>query len=296
MPNTINYVEQFHQDLEQKYERELTSGDLGANGAQFIGTKTIKIPNLTLAGYKEHNRAGGWNRQDLSNNWDVKKLEHDRDVEFYVDAMDVDETNQVLSAANITNVFEEEQAIPELDAYRYSKIYSDYTTTFSKTANTEALTAQNVLKVFDQFMEEMDDAAVPMDGRILYVTPAVNTMIKQAEDLSRFIDISGKNDQVVQRNVRSLDDVKMVVVPSGRMKTAYNFTTGFQPAEAAQQINMILVHPRSIIAVEKHSAIYLWAPGTHTAGDGYLYQNRRYGDLFIIEKKIDGVKINVATA
>ena len=37
--------------------------------------------------------------------------------------MDVDETNLVLEMANIQSVFEKEQAIPEKDSYRFSKLY-----------------------------------------------------------------------------------------------------------------------------------------------------------------------------
>jgi hypothetical protein len=55
---------------------------------------------------------------------------------------------------------------------------------------------------------------------------------------------------------------------------------------------MILVHPSSVIACDKHSYIRLWAPGTHTQGDGYLYQNRKYGDLFVLDTRKDGIAIN----
>lgn len=41
-----------------------------------------------------------------------KTLTFDRDIELFVDVMDVDETNQALSAANITNTFISERAIP----------------------------------------------------------------------------------------------------------------------------------------------------------------------------------------
>lgn len=287
-----NYVEQFTSNLQQMYTRDLVTGDLNQNGATFIGTKTIRIPSIKVAGYKEHGRTGGWNRQALENSWEVKTLAYDRDVEFYVDAMDVDETNQVLSAANITSTFEKEQAIPELDAYRFSKVYSDYTTTFTKTADTTALTSANVLEAFDKFMEEMDDAGVPEDGRILYVTAGVNTLLKNASAIQRNFDVNGSSG-AVNRAVRSLDNVKLVSVPAGRFKTKYNFTNGFTPDGTSKQINMMLVHPSCIIAIQKHSAIYLWNPGSHTGGDGWLYQNRRYGDLFLLENKLDGIKINV---
>ena len=60
----------------------------------------------------------------MSNDWEAKKLEHDRDIEFWVDPMDIDETNLTLSVANIQNTFETEQAIPEKDSYRYSKLHT----------------------------------------------------------------------------------------------------------------------------------------------------------------------------
>ncbi|BBI32361.1 capsid protein [Cohnella abietis] len=286
-----NYVDSFQTVLEQKYSRELTSADLTTQSAIFVGAKTIKIPRLDVGGYKDHNRAGGWNRQVISNDFEFKVLAFDRDVEFYVDAMDVDETNQILSAANTTNVFEEEQAIPELDKYRYSKIYSDYVA-FGKTPDKTVPDLDNVLKIFDKLMKKMDNAEVPQEGRILYVTPDMQELLKQANDLRRVV-LVGNNNGVVDRAVRSLDSVKMVMVPDGRMKTVYNFTSGAVAGVGAKQINMILIHPKAVLAPIKHSAIYLWEPGSHTGGDGYLYQNRRYTDLFLINRKADGIQINV---
>lgn len=285
-----NYVDSFLTVLQQKYTKELTSSGLTTQNAQFIGTKTIKIPRLDVGGYKDHSRSGGWNRQAISNDFETKVLAFDRDVEFFVDAMDVDETNQILSAANTTNVFETEQAIPELDKYRYSKIHADYVA-LGKTPDITELTVVNALQVFDKLMQNMDEAEVPEEGRILYVTPTVHTLLKQAEDMKRVINVQ-ENNGAINRAVRSLDDVTMVKVPSSRMKTAFNFTNGAVPGVGAKQINMILIHPQAVIAPIKHSAIYLWEPGSHTGGDGYLYQNRRYTDLFLINRKVEGIQIN----
>ncbi|MNY48411.1 hypothetical protein D3C86_1837440 [compost metagenome] len=78
------------------------------------------------------------------------------------------------------------------------------------------------------------------------------------------------------------------------MKTVFDFTNGAVPGVGAKQINMILIHPHCVLAPIKHTAIYLWEPGSHPGGDGYLYQNRRYTDLFLIERKVDAIQINVA--
>lgn len=293
MPNTVNYVTRFEKDLRQKYSRELCTDGLTTQNVSFVNAKTIKIPYITLGGYKDHSRNGGFNRQSAANEYMTKTLEHDRDVEFFVDAMDVDESNEALSAANITNAFEAEHAIPETDAYRISKLYSEFTEASGVVDNTE-LTISNILATFDKWMETMDDAEVPVDGRLLYVTPAINALIKQADKITRMIDVSAQRG--IDRRVRSLDEVTIKTVPSGRMKSSYDFTDGFTPAEDAVQVNMILVHPSAVIACDKHSYINLWAPGSHTQGDGYLYQNRKYGDLFILDTRKDGIMINADAA
>ena len=289
----INYAERFERQIQQQFARELTSSALDSNKQySFIDAKTIKVPTITLTGYKDHLRDGSKNRGAVNTTYQPMNLAHDRDIEFFVDEMDVDETNQVVSAANITAVFNQEHAIPELDAYRYSKLYSEYVGK-GGIPDTTSLTAQNILTVFDTMMEEMDEASVPQSGRVLYVTPKIYTLIKNAENIQNVLDVTGGAANV-NRNVRSLDEVSIVTVPSDRMKTLYNFTEGFVPGTEAKQIRMILVHPSAVIAPVKVADVYLWNKGeTPESAFGYLYQNRMYTDLFIIDAKIGGVKMNV---
>ena len=79
----------------------------------------------------------------------------------------------------------------------------------------------------------------------------------------------------INRNVHTLDDVTIKVVPSARMKSKYNFTDGCVPATDAKQINFILVHPSAVICRDKYAYIKLFTPGSDSrTADGYLYQNR----------------------
>lgn len=288
------YAEQFTQFLAQKYEKELCSDALMHSNQQitFLNAQTIKLPRLTLSGYKDHTRTAGFNAGTISNDWEPKKLAHDRDIEFFVDPMDIDETNLALSVANIQNTFETEQAIPEKDCYNFSKLHTELTNFHGRIDSTTVLTAQNILAVFDEEMSKMDDAGVPVDGRILYVTPAVNKLLKEADGIQRVITVNGANE--VNRNVHSLDDVTIKMVQSGRMKTKYNFTNGCVAAADADQINFILVHPSCVVARDKYAYISLFTPGTDSrTADGYLYQNRNYWDLFLIERKVAGCAMHV---
>ena len=288
------YAEQFTQFLAQKYEKELCSDALMHSNPQitFLNAQTIKLPRLTLSGYKDHTRTAGFNAGTISNDWEPKKLSHDRDIEFFVDPMDIDETNLALSVANIQNTFENEQAIPEKDCYNFSKLHTELTNFHGSIDSTIVLTAQNILAVFDEEMSKMDDAGVPVDGRILYVTPTVNKLLKAADGIQRMITVNSSN--AVNRNVHSLDDVTIKMVQSGRMKTKYNFTDGCVAAADADQINFILVHPSCVVARDKYAYISLFTPGTDSrTADGYLYQNRNYWDLFLIERKVAGCAMHV---
>lgn len=288
------YAEQFTQFLAQKYEKELCSDALMHSNPQitFLNAQTIKLPRLTLSGYKDHTRTAGFNAGTISNDWEPKKLAHDRDIEFFVDPMDIDETNLALSVANIQNTFENEQAIPEKDCYNFSKLHTELTNFHGSIDSTTVLTAQNILTVFDEEMSKMDDAGVPVDGRILYVTPTVNKLLKAADGIQRMITVNSSN--AVNRNVHSLDDVTIKMVQSGRMKTKYNFTDGCVAAADADQINFILVHPSCVVARDKYAYISLFTPGTDSrTADGYLYQNRNYWDLFLIERKVAGCAMHV---
>lgn len=294
--SVYSYAEQFTQILAQKYAKELCSDDLTKSnfGVQFINAQTIKLPRVSMSGYKDHTRTPGFNAGTMSNDWEPKKLAHDRDIEFFIDPMDIDETNLALSVANIQNTFEEEQAIPEKDSYRFSKLHAELTT-YSGVIDTTAITVANFLDKFDDLMEAMDDAGVPEEGRILYVTPKMNKIVKKAEGIERSIDVSGGSN-AVNRKVHSLDDVTIKMVPAARMKTAYDFTNGCVPAESAKQINFILIHPSCVVCRDKYAYIKLFTPGTDSrTADGYLYQNRNYGDLFLLEKKVAGCAMNVAT-
>lgn len=291
-----DYAQTFMRELAQKYEREMISNDLTLSnpGIKFLNAQTIKIPRMTVSGYKDHNRGNmSFNTGTITNDWEPKKLTHDRDVEFAIDPMDIDETNLVVEIANVQNVFEEEEAIPEKDSYRFSKLYTEAKTNKSKGAviDNTVLTTADILDWFDEQMAIMDDKSVPQEGRILYVTSTMNKLLKSANGVTRVISAGAAG--VIDRRVHSLDDVRIKPVPSARFKTKYDFTTGCVPAGDAKQINMILVHPSCVISRDKYAYMKLFTPGTDSrTADKYVYQNRYYTDTFLIERKSCGVAIN----
>lgn len=294
---TYNYAEKFERDLQQKYARELTSNSLFASNpnVKFLNAQTIKLPKITVSGYKDHNRnALGFNAGSITNDWEPKKLEHDRDIELFIDPMDVDETNLTVEMANVTNTFENEQVIPETDSYVYSKLYSEASKYASAGAkvDTTVLTKSNILDWFDDRMGEMDDLGVPEEGRELRLTSNMYKLLKQADAIQRTLDVSKGNN--IDRRVHSIEDVKIIKVPSARFKTKYDFTNGCVADSTAKQINIMLCHPSCQVSRQKYAYIQVFTPGHDSrTADKYLYQNRKFWDSFMIENKACGMAFNV---
>lgn len=133
---------------------------------------------------------------------------------------------------------------------------------------------------------------VPSNGRLLYVTPAVKTLLKQASQigLSRSVQ-SGAN--TINRVVDRLDEIKLITVPSFLMKTAYDFTTGFAPSASAKQVNLFLVHPSAILTPNKYAFVGMEAPAAGTKGD-YIYYEKEYADVFILNNRTGAIAFNVS--
>ncbi len=293
----LEYATIFSNVLRELYGQELTCDDLYHSNSdiQIVNGKDIKIPKLSVSGYKDHTRSGGgFNSGTYSNGYETKTLDHDRDVEFAIDPLDVDETNLVVSIANIQKRFEKTQAIPELDCYTYSKLFTE-AERVGATIKTTALTSANVLSDFDDNLEAFTEAGVPLDRVILYCTPTYKKLLKNAEGIERTLNINSEN--AIDRRIRSVDDInKIVEVPSARFKSLFNFTDSCIADDTARQINYIFIDPEAQVSRIKYSYIKVFTPGTDSrTADNYMYQNRRFNGTFAIDELMkDGVIIHAA--
>lgn len=284
----LQYATQFDNRIRDLYGHELISNALfnSNQDIQIVNAKDLKIPRLTVSGYKDHTRGGNYNSGNYSNNYETKQLDHDRDIEFIVDPMDVDETNTVVSIANIQARFERKQAIPELDSYTFSKLYSE-AERVGATIKTTAITAANVLSDFDDNCEAFEDAGVPLGRCILYCTAAYKKALKNAEGIQRTLEVSG-GVKGIDRRIHTMDDLgEIKVVPLERFKTAYDFTEGYKADATGKQINYILVDPEAQVSRVKYAYINTYTPGHDSrTADNYLYQNRRYNGTFALDEEL----------
>ena len=248
----INYAEQYSRELANAYPYLSYYADLWNQGESYrfrpLNGKTVMVPIVTTSGARAVNRDsidGSFSR-NFDIDWQAMTLTMDREWDTLVDPMDVVETNEVATIANITRVFNELQKVPEQDAYMSMKLAS-FASAHGGTS-TESLTSATILAEWDKALEYMTNQRVNRDRVKCKMTPAAYKLLKQATGLTRFIEVTnGIRD--VDRNIARLEGVEIMEVPADMMKTAYTFTEGWAiNTVTAQQINFVLYDPDAIAA------------------------------------------------
>lgn len=284
-----NYATKNSGLFDQKMTQETLTSLLETPQVDWTGAKSFIVTTLNTSGYKAHTRGKGYNAGEVDNDKETYTLDFDRDIEFFVDQADVDETNNDLAAANVTNVFITENAGPEVDAYRFSKIATKAITD-GHTAST-ALTVDNVYSVLKAALLPIRKYGA--GNIVMYLSSETMDLLERSKEFTRQITNQNVGVTALESRVTSLDGVILVEVwDTDRFATKYDFTDGFVKAADGKDIQFLIAAKPAIIAKSKFNSIYLFAPGQHTEGDGYLYQNRLYHDLFVLKNKADGLYVH----
>lgn len=290
----VNYAADYARAMADAYPYISYFGEIwGANSAELYKPgmgATMYIPSLTTSGARATDRdqvTGTFNR-NWNNSVQAVTLEMDREWDTLVDPMDMDETDMVATIANVTKAFTEQQKVPEMDAYLASKLYSFVT------PDTSALSTTNILSKWDGYMEQLANARADRDRVWAYVTPSVYKILKQATGVNRYMDVS-TSERKLDRNVACLDGVRIREVPAELMKSAYDFTEGWAPANDAVQIHMILVDPEALAAPVKYEVAMMSEPTAQSKGK-YLYYERYYYGAFKLNNRAGGIIVNAAAA
>ena len=230
---------------------------------------------------------------------------HDRDVQFLVDKADVDETNSTASIQNITKVFTETQQVPETDAYFFSKIAAE-----AKKANlstSTALSTYTVDNVFTKIKQAIGHKSLrrykQKGGLICYVRTEIMDLLERSKEFTSIINLSqiASGGRGIETRVTTIDGVTLIeVIDIDRFCDVFDFTDGFAPSAQTHYLNLLVATPLTAFTVPKIASIYGFAPGTHTEGDGWLYQNRAYWDTFVMpngkDGKVDSIFVDIDTA
>ena len=279
MANTINLVTKFQPLLDEVYKAASLTTDLENSAVKFDGTKTVKVLKLTVPELGTYTRNSGYTAGDVTADWEAFTLTQDRGTEFSVDAMDDEETLN-MTFGNASSEFIRRSVVPQVDAYRFAALAKAEGV---GTAAAALTTGEAVIKAINAAMTAMDEAEVPTEGRILYITPTLKRLIDELD--------SYKSKTCIE------SVAKIITVPQSRFYSDVTISdNGFAKAEGAANLNFIIVDPKAAFAVAKHKKLRVFDPDTNQKRDDYLFQYRLYHDAFVYPQKAAGIFVHKAQA
>lgn len=296
MPNVINYAEEWKDELlEVVIQGTLTSPFVTSN-VTWLGAKTFHFTSTATSGFKDHSRNGGWNRGTITQTDHPYTLDHDRDVEFLIDKLDVDESNLTASIEKVAANFVKTNSVPEIDARFYERV-SQAAINASK-ATAKALNTYTAQTIIGDIKGAIDQVRRYRNSLIVYVRTELMSMLETALAGKATISWTSVSDLefAIETRVATVDGVPVFeVIDLDRFCTKFDYTTGFTKSSAASSVqtdtpwqklagkdlNILVASTQTVFTVHKVVSIYYFAPGEHTEGDGYLYQHREAWDTVV---------------
>jgi len=300
--NTLEMATLFQQSLDKQMLVGATSGWMEANATQvkYNGGDTVRMPEISTSGLAKYDRDKGFNQGAVTLKYEDYKLTQDRGRTFHLDAMDVDESNFIAAAGNVMGKFQRTQVVPEVDAYRYSKIAE-----LAKKENhiTEAEPAKTtILEMLDDEITKIQDVIGENSGLVIVMSTPVRTILNNAKDIQKYLDVGEFSAGELKTKVKTYNEIPILSAPSARMKTAYTFNDGstngqekggFEATKEAKAINWIIMAQTAPIAVSKTDKIRIFTPDVNQKADAWKLDYRKFHDLWISKNSLASVWANI---
>ena len=333
MPNSIALATGWSDVIDEVYKAEAKSSVLNSDqGLARAGAnaKEIKVPKVSVDGLGNYSRSSGYVTGSVTLEWETKTFDYDRGTKIVVDAMDAEETAGADAFVAACAELQRTKVAPEADAYTFAKICGK--SGIGKVGSgTTYSTAADVLAAITAAMTTMDEAEVPSEGRILFITPT----------LMRMVDAMGEHQAAYDKGI--LDRLQVVEVPQTRFYTGIVLKSGgedgFGYAKAAEvyaettdaayvsgktyytksgsvytaaeissfaqgttyyelkqaaglDINFLIVEKGAVIKFDKHVASRIFGPDELEDFDAYMMKYRKYGIVDVFDNKVSGIYLS----
>lgn len=301
--NTIQYAQLLQKKLDEQIVVQSTSGWMEANAGlvQYDGGREIKVPSLSTTGLTDYDRDNGFTHGAVTLSHETLTMTMDRGATFQLDAMDVNESGFLASATTVAGEFQRTMVIPEIDAYRYSKIYA-LAKANSRVADAYTPEASTMLSALRNDIAAIQDVVGEDVPLVITMSVKAANVLDYVSDISRSISVVDFKQGGINLKVKSIDEIPIRKVPSARMKTAYLFKDGvtpgqenggFEPASGAKDINWIITPSNVPIAVSKTDKLRIFAPDVNQQADAWKIDYRKYHELWITKNKMNTVMVNI---
>ncbi len=302
--NTLNTAVLFQQQLDLVAVQNALTGWMDANAGQvkYSGGAEVKIPKMALQGMANYDRDNGYTQGAVTLEYETRKMTQDRGRLFTLDAMDVDETNFIVTASSVMGEFTRQFVVPEIDAYRLSKLIATAIKLGKNVVYGYTPAESTILKEIKKGIAAIRDAGY--NGElVIHMTSTAKLELEMA--------LAGKITDVtfshagIDTTVPSVDKCPIIETPQNRMysaitlydgKTSGQEEGGYTKGASALEANFIILPRITPIAVTKQDVMRIFDPMTNQKANGWQMDYRRFHDLWTLDNKEKSIYVNIKDA
>ena len=286
MANSIALFKKYIDLLDEVYKQSAKTAILDGDSALVQagrGTNEIVIPKMSLDGLADYSRNSGYVKGDVTLTYETVQFNYDRGRKFSVDAMDDEETAGI-AFGKLSSEFIRTKVVPEMDAFRFAQ-YASVSGAGSATGTLS--TGADVISALRVAVNAMDEAEVPSEERILFITPTLRGLIADL-DTNKSKEVLAKFPTIVE-------------VPQTRFYTQIDLldgTTqdeeagGYAKASGGKDINFLVVHKPATLQYTKHIVNKVITPEANQDSDAWMFFYRAYGLVDSYDNKAAGFYVH----
>ena len=290
--NSISLAQKYLPFVDEAYKQDSKSAilDTANQFVRFVGANTVQLFNINPVGMADYDRDAGFVPGDVTGTWQSYTLNTDRGRSYNVDVLDNDETLG-MTMGYLLNTVERQHIVPEVDAFRFAKIATGAAAA-NKTTETLSTGSGAVASIAGATVA-LDNAEVPYEGRILFVSPKMYGLLKGG--ITRMV-MNG--DTNINSTIEMYEDMRVIRVPQTRFYTsitlaqpsAHDGAGGYTPNGSG--INYMIVHPSAVLQVMKHYVARVFSPEQNIESDSWRVQPRFAHGCWVLAHKTYGIYVS----
>lgn len=303
--NTLATATLFQNTLDKVAIQDAVTGWMDANAGQVIynGGAEVKIPKLTVQGMGDYDRDSGYVQGGVTLAYETRTMTQDRGRKFQLDPMDINENNFVTTAAAVMGEFQRMFVIPEIDAYRLSKIATEAITAkkagmvaYGYTPGAANTSALRKLKEGIKAVREMGYNG----SLVVHATP--DFILELETELAGKLTAVTFSKGGINTQVPSVDGVPIIPTPANRMYTAITIydgsssgqeAGGYVKGTSALNMNFMVLPLTTPIAITKQDVMRIFDPLTNQKANAWQMDYRRFHDLWVLDNKLDSIYLSI---
>lgn len=267
----INLATKYSKKVDEKFFKNRLTEPALNNDYDWKGVDTVEVYGVDVVSNVDYTRSGSdryGTPSELGDTTQTLTLTQDRSATWTIDKGNYNEQMAIKDAGKTMNRQEREVDNPEIDTYVLAVM--DAAAVANGSTDTAAVSKTNAYEVFLAGTVALDDALVPEEGRMAFVSPSYYALLKQ--DTSFILNSEAGQKALFKGHVGECDGVKIIKVPSSYLPANTPFIITHKAAT---------VSPTTLVDMKIHNN----PPGI----SGWLCEKRRIYDAFVLDNKVDAI-------